>query len=65
MRQLISSLRGLTVLKTLVQIAAYVTVMWTTAESRGLGDEFVQGLRSVPQVVIELLRGVLPRGARD
>lgn len=63
MRTLISGFRGLTILKTLVQIAAYTAVMWTHAERNGFGDEFVDGLKSLLRLPADLLGAATPGGA--
>jgi len=53
---LISGFRGLTIAKTLVQIAAYGLVMWTQADRLGLGDTFVNGVKSLLGIPVELVR---------
>jgi len=52
---LISGVRGLSLVKTVVQIAAYGLVMWTYAEKQGLGDVFVDGLKSLLRLPADLL----------
>ena len=63
MRQLISGVRGLTILKTVVQIAAYGLVMWTYAERQGLGDAFVDGVKSLLRLPADLLGAATFGGA--
>jgi hypothetical protein len=60
--RLISSVRGLTLVKTLVQIAAYALVMWTYADRQGLGDAFVDGLRALVGLPAQLLTGATSPG---
>ena len=55
MRTLISGVRGLSLVKTVVQIAAYVLITWTYAEEQGLGDAFVDGLKSLLRLPADLL----------
>ncbi len=61
---LISGVRGLTILKTVVQIAAYVLVTWTYAERAGLRDEFESGVRALLQLPLDLLAPTTPGGVR-
>lgn len=64
----IPGVRGLSVVKTVVQIAAYTVISWTYAKRAGFGDEFVQGLRAVPDVLAQLARDLVghatPGGGR-
>jgi len=55
-RTLISGVRGLSLVKTVVQIAAYGLVMWTHAEKQGLGDSFVDGVKSLIGLPVDLLK---------
>lgn len=65
MTPLISGGRGLTLLKTAVQIAAYLLITWTYAEKQGLGDTFVQGLKELIRLPRDLLHGAAtPGGGR-
>ena len=64
MTTLISGIRGLSLVKTIVQTAAYLLVTWTYAEQRGLGDAFVQGLRDLLGLPVDLLRQATPGGGR-
>lgn len=65
MSALISGFRGLTIVKTVVQIAAYGLVMWTYAEQQGLGDAFVDGVKSLLGLPVDLLRmAATPGGGR-
>lgn len=65
MRRLISGVRGLTLLKTVVQIAAYGLVMWTYAEQQGLGETFVDGVKSLLGLPTDLLKmAATPGGGR-
>ena len=52
---LISSVRGLSLVKTVVQIAAYVLITWTYAERQGLGDALVDGLKALLRLPGDLL----------
>lgn len=61
---LISGVRGLTILKTVVQIAAYALVSWTYAERAGLRDEFESGVRTLLQLPLDLLGLATPGGVR-
>lgn len=64
----IPSVHGLTLVKTVVQIAAYTVISWTYAKRAGFGDEFVHGLRAVPDVLAQLARDLVghatPGGGR-
>lgn len=51
----ISGVRGLSLVKTVVQIAAYGLVMWTYAERQGLGDAFVDGVKALFRLPADLL----------
>ena len=64
MTPLISGVRGLTILKTVVQIAAYVLVSWTYAERAGLRDEFESGVRAILSLPFDLLKQATPGGVR-
>ena len=55
MSALISGVRGLSLVKTVVQIAAYVLITWTYAEGQGLGDAFVDGLKALLRLPADLL----------
>jgi len=51
--------RGLSLASIIGRVVGSIAVMWTTAEKRGFGDEFLQGLASVPSLVwngLHLLR---------
>ena len=52
----IPGVRGLSLVKTVVQIAAYGLVMWTYAEREGLGDAFVDGVKALLGLPADLLR---------
>lgn len=52
----IPGVRGLSLVKTVVQIAAYGLVMWTYADRHGLGDAFVDGLKALVGLPAQLLR---------
>lgn len=56
MSALISGVRGLSPVKTVVQIAAYGLVMWTYADRRGLGDAVVDGVKALFGLPADLLR---------
>lgn len=43
-------------MKTVVQIAAYGLVMWTYADRQGLGDAFVDGVKSLLGLPVDLLK---------
>jgi hypothetical protein len=62
-RTLFSGVRGLTIVKVVVQIAAYSLIAWTYAERQGVGDDFVDGVKSLLQLPADLLRAVTPGGA--
>jgi hypothetical protein len=62
---LISGVRGLSLVKTVVQIAAYGLVMWTYADRQGLGDAFVDGVKSLLGLPVDLLKmTATPGGGR-
>lgn len=64
MTLLISGVRGLSLVKTVVQIAAYGLVMWTYADRQGVGDLLVDGLTTLLGVPVDLLRQATPGGGR-
>lgn len=64
MNTLISGFRGLRILKTVVQIAAYAFITWTYAERQGLEEPFMDGLKSLLRLPVDLLRWAVPGGGR-
>ena len=58
----IPGIRGLTIVKIGVQIAAYSLIMWTYAERQGIVDEFVDGLKALLRLPADLLRWAVPGG---
>mgnify|MGYP000294843501 CR=1 FL=1 len=61
---LAGGVRGLTLVKTLVQIAAYGVVMWTYAENAGLGDAFRRGVHALVGLPAQLVGQATPGGGR-
>jgi hypothetical protein len=61
---LIPRIRGLRLVKVVVQIAAYVLISWTYAERAGLRDEFESGVRAILKLPLDLLKQAIPGGVR-
>jgi hypothetical protein len=59
----IPGIRGLTIVKIGVQIAAYAFIIWTYAERQGVMDVFVDGLKGLLRLPADLLRWAVPGGA--
>jgi hypothetical protein len=62
-RTLFTGIRGLTIVKLAVQIAAYSLIAWTYAERKGLEDALVDGLKGLLRLPADLLRWAVPGGA--
>jgi len=61
----IPGIRGLRVVKIVVQIAAYAFLIWTNAtRTEGLKNAFVDGLKSLLRLPVDLLRWAVPGGGR-
>ena len=60
----IPGIRGLRIVKIAVQIAAYAFITWTYVERLGVKEAFVDGLKGLLRLPIDLLRWAVPGGGR-